>query len=82
MEVGNRLRLKRKRPFLAAAGAGDEAVADEVELDLKDFIADRNRQRAKPACGNVEWNLPAMVDPGRQLQPDLAHDRGAERRAR
>ena len=74
MEIGNRLRLERKLPCVASAGARDEAVADEVELDLEDFVADRDRRGAEPACGNVERNLPAMVEPGRQRQPDLAHD--------
>jgi hypothetical protein len=61
MEVGNGLRLQRKLPHLAPTGARDEEVADEVKLDFEDFAADRDRRRAKPACGNIEGDLPAMV---------------------
>ena len=40
MEVGDGLRLERQRPLLAAAGARDEAVADEVELELEDLATE------------------------------------------
>src|SRR5438105_1367045 len=58
MELGNRLRLEWKLPFVAAAVAHDDAMADEVEVDLEDLVADRDRRGAKPARGNVEWDLP------------------------
>ena len=45
IEVRNRLRREGERALLAPAGAGDEAVADEVELDLEEFGADRDRRR-------------------------------------
>src|SRR5260370_3480692 len=78
MKVGNSSRLELDRPFVATAGAGAQAVADKVEVELKYFVADWDRRRAKPACGNVKWDLPAVVDPGGQRQPDLAHDLGPE----
>jgi hypothetical protein len=34
MEVGNRLRFEPYRPFVATAGAGEQAMADKVEVDL------------------------------------------------
>ena len=74
IEVGNRLRLQRQLPYLVPAGARDEAVAEEVKVDLENFAAGRDRRRPKPACGNVQRHLPAMVEPGCQAQPDLAHD--------
>ena len=74
MEGGNSLRRERKRPFLATAGASEEAVADEVELDLEDFVPCGNRRRTKPASRDVKWYLPAMVDPGRKPEADLAYD--------
>src|SRR6185437_12004663 len=74
MEVGDALRFQRQPPLLAAAGAGDETMVDEVEVDLEDLAADRDRRGAEPARRDVERDLPAMVDPRRQLQPDLADD--------
>src|SRR3954452_17134651 len=74
MEVGDGLRLERQRPLLAAAGSRGEAVADEVELELEDLAADRNRRGSEPARRDVERNLPAVVGPRRQRQPDLADD--------
>ena len=46
IEVRHRLRREGERALLAPAGAGDEAVAGEVELDLEQFGADRDRRRA------------------------------------
>jgi hypothetical protein len=74
IKLGNGLWLERERPFLAPAGAGQEAVADEIKLELKDFVADRNWRRAEPPCGHVERDLPTVIQPGRQGQPDLAYD--------
>ena len=42
IEVGNGLRLEWKLPHLAPAGARDEAVADEVKLDLEYFTVGRD----------------------------------------
>src|SRR4029077_10435785 len=74
IEVSDWLRPERKGPFLATAGARDQAVADKVELDLQDLVADRNRRRAETACGDVERDLPAMIEPGCQHESDLADD--------
>jgi len=74
VEVGDGLRLERQRPLLAAAGSRGEAVAGEVELELEDLAADRNRRGAEPARRHVERNLPAVIRPRRQRQPDLADD--------
>jgi hypothetical protein len=74
MELGHRLRLERERLFLAPAGAGQEAVAYEIELELKDLVADRDRRRAEPPCSHVEGDLPTVIQPGCQGQTDLAHD--------
>jgi hypothetical protein len=42
MEVGNRLRLEEKLKLLISAGAGDETVPDEVDLDFRNFVADQD----------------------------------------
>src|SRR5204863_7532899 len=78
MEVGNCLRLQRKFPFLAPASARDQSMADEVELDLEDFAAGRDRRGAKSACGNIEGDLPTVVEPRRQRQPDFTYDLSPE----
>ena len=49
-------------------------MADEVELDLEDFGADRNGRGAEPARGDIERHLPAMVEPGGERQADFADD--------
>ena len=49
-------------------------MAYEVKLDLKDFAARWDRRGAKSACGDVEGDLPAVIEPGRQPQADLADD--------
>src|SRR5271156_3449892 len=64
VKPGNGLWLERDAAFLALAGAGGEAMEDEVELDLEDFGADRNGRGAEPARGDIERHLPAMVEPG------------------
>src|SRR5262245_35308720 len=43
IEIGNRLRLERQCPLIAAAGAGGETVLDEIKLHLEDFVADGDR---------------------------------------
>jgi hypothetical protein len=42
------------------------------------FAAGRDRRRARPACRNVEGNLPPVAEPGRQRQPDFAYDLSPE----
>jgi len=43
VEIGNGLRLERQGLLVAAAGARNETVIDEVEFDLEDFVAGRHR---------------------------------------
>ena len=47
IEFRDWLRLERQRPFVTPARPRDEARADEVEFDLEDLVADRDRRRAK-----------------------------------
>src|SRR5260221_1109717 len=74
IELGDWLRSERKSLFLALAGPPDQLVVEEIKLELKSFFADRDRRCAEPAGGNVKRDLPAMVQPGGQRQPDLADD--------
>ena len=53
-------------------------MADKIQLDLEYFCPDRYRRGPKPSSGHIEGNLPAVVDPGGQGQPDLANNLGPE----
>jgi hypothetical protein len=56
-------------------GRGDpKRVVDEVEIDGKRALAQADRRRGEAARRQVERRAPAMIDPGGQLQPDLADD--------
>ena len=54
IKIGDCPRLQWKFPFLPVAGERDEAVSDEIKLDLKDFAAGWDRRGAKSASSNVE----------------------------
>ena len=43
IEVSDRLRLEGKCAYLTPADAGNELVAEEIELDIQDFVTNRNR---------------------------------------
>ena len=47
-------------------------MVDEVEVDLEDFAADMDRRRAQAARADVERHMPAVVQPRRQREADLA----------
>jgi hypothetical protein len=78
IEVGDGSRLQRQFARLTPAGAHDEAMADKVKFGFEDFAVGRDRRRSKTSRGDVERNLPAMVEPGGQHQPDLADNLGPE----
>ena len=72
MKIGYRHRLQRQFAPVAAAGAQFELVRDEVEIDLERLAAERDRRGAEPARGDVQRHLPAVVEPRRQREADLA----------
>jgi hypothetical protein len=47
IKIGDSLRLEPKRPFVASTGADDQPVTDKIELDLEDFVVDRDRRGAE-----------------------------------
>ena len=71
IEVGDGSRLQRQFARLTPAGAHDKAMADKVKLGVQDFAVGRDRRRSKTSRADVERNLPAMVEPGRQLDRTL-----------
>ena len=44
----------------------------KIEIDLERARAVRNRPGGQPARGDVERDVPGMIEPGRARQPDLA----------
>ena len=74
IEVGNALSAERQRAFHAVAAARDKTMRDEIEFEFEDIVADGHRRSAEAARGDVKRYLPAMIQPRRQLQPDLADD--------
>src|SRR5262249_57793863 len=63
---------------LPGTRADPEHMIDEIEINLKAAAVPRDRRGRQPACRHVESDLPRMIEPGRQLQPDLADDLGPE----
>src|SRR5207248_3189803 len=51
-----------------------QVVVDEIELDLERVRVVRNRQGGEPARGHVEGDVPGVVRPRRQREPDFAHN--------
>jgi hypothetical protein len=59
---------------LAIARLNEQPMLDEVELDLEAAFAVWNRRSRQPARGDVERDVPRMIEPRRARQPDLADD--------
>ncbi len=74
VEAGNRIPHKIDAPFLAIRGAYDELMVEEVELELEGGGAIGNQQGRKPPRGHPQGHVPAVIDPGRAGQADLADD--------
>src|SRR3546814_1073622 len=49
-------------------------MGDKVELDFQQLSVGGDRRCAEPSGGDVERHVPAVIQPGRQRQPDLADD--------
>jgi len=57
---------------VAFAGAHIEHVIDEIELDAEHIALPGNRPGIEPAGGDIERDVPGVVEPGRQRQPYFA----------
>ena len=85
LELGDRQPVyegERLRPSVARAD--EQPVVEEVEVDLKGPGAARDGGGRQPAGGDVERDVPGVVDPRQPGEPDLAHDLGppVQRRVR
>src|SRR2546423_12559409 len=49
-------------------------MIDEIEVDLKCPEAVWYRRGRQPACGDVQRNMPGMIQPRRARQTNLADD--------
>jgi hypothetical protein len=76
VEVGDGTGQERNRPGAAVAEPDVEAVVDEIEVDLENSAAERDRRGREPARGDGEADLPPVVQEGDELELDLAHDLG------
>jgi hypothetical protein len=68
----------------AVALADPQRVVEKIEIDLEAAAAIGNGRRGQSAHRDVERDVPGMVLPGRQREPDLADDlrHQMQRRAR
>ena len=78
IEGRDRHRLEAEAAVGRIGGADHEAMADQVEVDLDEALAGMDRRRAEAAGMDVERHVPAVVEPGRKRQPQLADDLGPE----
>ena len=49
-------------------------MINEIETNLEDVKAVRNRRSSQAACGEVERNVPRVVNPRRLREANLADD--------
>ena len=66
IEARDRLPGQRELPRCAVAGRDPQGMIDEIEVDLKGSRAIRNRRRRQPARGDIERDMPGMIEPGRR----------------
>src|SRR5690606_31015587 len=77
-----RLRLERKHSAAPVIGEDEEAVIDEVELDLKRPVFVPDQRRADPAGCAMEGDVPGMIHPRRVHESDLSDDLWPEMQGR
>ncbi len=78
VEAGDCIPYEIDAPLLAIRGAYDELMVEEVELKLEGGGAIGDQQGRKPARGHPQRHVPAVIDPWRARQSDLADDLGPQ----
>ena len=76
VEVRGRLGLEGHHPGLVVTGGDEELVLQEVEVDLEGAIPVGDGRGGQPTRGDVEGDVPRVVDPRRLGEPHLPHDLG------
>jgi hypothetical protein len=67
IKIGYRLRSQRYLPLLDT-----KQMVDEIEVDLKNSFAERNRRGREPARRHVESDVPGMIEPWSLRQSNFA----------
>ena len=78
VKAGDGFSGQGKLPRRAVAGRNPQDMIDEVEIDLKVAHAVRDRRGRQPARGDIERDMPGMVQPGRAHKTNLADDLGPQ----
>src|SRR3984957_9789487 len=76
VETRDRLPGQRKLPPGAVAGRNPQNMIDQVEVDLKCPDAVGDRRGRQPPRGDIERDVPGMVQPGSAREAHLADDLG------
>jgi hypothetical protein len=74
VEPCDRLRLERHRERAALAIRDQQAMIDEVEVDLEPAAAVRNRRRGQAARADVQRHVPPVVEGRGERQAHLSDD--------
>jgi len=64
VETRHRLSGQRKLPLRAVAGGNAQSMIDQVEVDLKGPDAVRYRRGRQSPRGDVQRDVPGMIEPG------------------
>src|SRR5713226_10699428 len=78
VEARYRLSDQCQLPPYAVAGGGPQDMIDEVEIDLEGPRPIGDRRGGQSARGDVQRDVPGMIQPGRARQADLADDLGPQ----
>ncbi len=74
VEIRDRLRAQRYLPLAAVTDIDVQHMLVEVEQDLERARSVRDGRSGQSLRGDVQGHVPAMIQPWRALQADLADD--------
>jgi hypothetical protein len=72
IKIRYRLRSQRYLPLPSVACLDTKQMVDEIEVDLKNSFAERNRGGREPARRHVESDVPGMIEPWSLRQSNFA----------
>ena len=67
---------QRETMFLSFAGSNGESVADEIKLDFKSRLPERNGRSGQAARRDIKRHVPPMILQRSESQTRLSHDLG------
>src|SRR5437763_10672233 len=74
VKIRDGARLELDRFFHAIALQNSQPMIDKIKTDFERVAAVRNRRSRKTARSDIKRDVPRMIGPGREGEPDLAHD--------